>query len=61
LEITFTQNTKRQNPGNVTPQKIVFATRRKIEIERHRSAWNDQFTSEQVTKYLWMILKNPKC
>jgi hypothetical protein len=61
LEVTFTQNTKRQNPGKVTPQIIVFATRRKIKIERYRSVWNHQFTSERVTNYLWMILKNPRC
>jgi hypothetical protein len=61
LEIIFTQNTKRQNPGRVTPEIIVFATRRKIKIERHRSVRNHQFNFEQVTKYLWMILKNPRC
>jgi len=57
LEITFTQNTKRQNRGKVTPQIIVFATRRKITIERHRSVWNHHFTTERVIRYLWMILK----
>jgi hypothetical protein len=57
LEIALTQNTKRQNPGKGTPQIIEFATRRKIKIERHRSVWSHQFTSERVTKYLWMILK----
>jgi len=57
LEQTFTQNTKRQNHGKVTPQIIVFATGRKIKIERHRSVWNQHFTSERVTKYLWTIFK----
>jgi hypothetical protein len=60
LEITFTRNTKRQNRGKVTPLIIVFATRRKIKIERNRSVWNHHFTSEWVTKYLYYF-KNPRC
>jgi hypothetical protein len=56
-DVTFTQNTERKNSGKVKPQIIIFATRRKIKIERHKNVWNHQFTFERVTKYLWMILK----